>query len=111
MTPFEKAFALHPGADEFKNVLEAHFLGGRVISTDRVFLMVRPVYADWECQRMLDPWEYAEDGDCFYAWDVAGDLSALREIPASWLQSRPWVAWHSDGIFHKCRSSRLLNMG
>lgn len=111
MTPIEKAVRLHPGPDEFRDVLEAHLLHGRIISTDKVFLMVRPVYADWECQRMLAPWEYAEDGDCWYCWDLAGDLSSLREIPTSWLQSRPWVAFHCEGRRRVTRASRLLNIG
>lgn len=109
-SPFERAFALHPSPEEFRNVLEAHLLHGRIISTDRVFLMVRPVWRDWDDERMLDPWQADEDGDCFYAWDVGGDLSALREIPSRWIQGKQWVAFHCQGRRRVSRASRVLNM-
>jgi hypothetical protein len=111
MNPFHEAFKLHADPGEFLDVLDAHFIHGRVISTDRFFLMCRPVWKDWPNERLLDAWEYDDSGDCWMCWDLSGDLKALKEIPTAWLQSRPFVGFHVDGLWKFTRSSRLLTIG
>lgn len=107
-SPFQRAFALHPDAGEFRNVLEAHLLHGRIISTDRIFLMARPVWCDWRDDRLLDPWDFDDDGDAWMCWDLAGDINALKEIPDKWLGERRYFISHTNGRLRTMRGSRIL---
>lgn len=109
MTPFEKAHALHPGAKEFTQVLEAHLLHGRVISTEKLFLMARPVWNHWPDERLLDAWDYDDAGDCWYVWDLAGDLGQLRLIPEEWMRTRKYIASHTKGRVRRMRGMRFLS--
>lgn len=109
MTPFERAFALHPSAGEFLGVMEAHLAHGRVISTDRLFLMARPVWSDWEEARLLDPWEHDPEGDSWMCWDLAGDIMALKEIPQGWFEERRFILSHTNGRLRRTRGSRFLS--
>lgn len=108
-SPFERAFSLHPSPEEFRNVLEAHLLHGRIISTDRVFLMVRPVWRGWGDDRLLDPWQADEAGDCWYVWDLAGDIAQLPHIPEEWMRTREYVASHTNGRIRRMRGARFLS--
>lgn len=110
MTPFERAFALHPSANEFLGVMEAHLAHGRIISTDRIFLMVRPVWRDWPEDRLLDPWEHDDEGDSWFCWDLAGDIQVLRELPKSWLGERKYILSHTNGRLRTMRGSRFLGI-
>lgn len=108
MSPFERAFAMHPSAKEFLAVLEAHLAHGRVVSTDRLFLIARPVWSDWPEERLLDPWEHAPEGDAWFCWDLAGDLYALKEIPEGWMESKRFILSHTDGRLRRMRGARFL---
>lgn len=110
MNPFESAFFLTDPQHNKLDVLEAHLAVGRVISTDRLFLLCRPVFANWPLDRICDPWEADEAGDCWYVWDISGDIMALKEIPHSWFLAKPHVLSFIRGKLTKVRGTRFLNL-
>lgn len=90
MTPVEIAKTVRP--ETFRYELEAHLLGGFVLSTPAAFLMGRPIRRDAPHKLQSDPWHTfaPEECDCWMVWLAAGDLSAIwRMVP----YPLPWLAW------------------
>lgn len=105
MTPVEIAKRLL--GDSWLEDLEAHLLGGFVISTPDAFLIGRPVPHGAE---VVDAWEQwpREESDCWFVWCAAGDPRRLLDLMPFPL---PWIGWMRLGRgwreIHWIRASRL----
>lgn len=94
MTPYEQAATWHiehcPGVP-FREVLEAHLFSGYVISTPERFVLGRQVNHDWSEERLLEPMDTDEQGDCWMVWLWAGDVKGWMEVVPFPL---PYLCWH-----------------
>jgi hypothetical protein len=92
-TPYEQAARWHIEhvGEGFREILEAHLFGGHVISGPDRFVLGRQVMHDWPEERLRDPWQVDETGDCWMVWLWAGDVQGwLAVVP--W--RLPWLCWH-----------------
>lgn len=94
MSPYEQAARWHlthcPGV-EFREVVEAHFFHGHVISSPTRFVLGRQVRHDWPADLVLDPRCVAPSGNCWHVWLWAGtveDWAAVVPFPL------PWISFH-----------------
>jgi hypothetical protein len=90
MTPVEKAKSIRP--ETFRDELEAHLLGGFVLSTPTAFVMGRPIARVAPHALQADPWFQfpSESCDCWLVWLASGDLASIwRLVP----YPLPWLAW------------------
>ena len=94
MNPFSTAAHWHLGhcpETHFREIVEAHFQSGYVISTPELFILARRIKVDWQEARILDPWQYHPEGDAWHIWLFAGSLPA---IPAIIPYRLPYVTFH-----------------
>lgn len=95
-----------PCTRSFREDLEAHLLGGWVISTPAAFAMGRPVQRSAPAADILNPWHQfpAEHADAWLIYLAAGDLrQLLRWIP----HPLPWIGWERSNKLRWYRASRL----
>ena len=106
--PAIRARALY-GEDDptgFRNDLEAHLLGGVVISTPEVFLMGRPVCSTAPIPEISDPWQAFPGPHCdaWFVWCGAGTVGAMLEAMPYPL---PRIGWGRGGAVRFYELSRL----
>jgi hypothetical protein len=78
----------------FREMLDAHFCTGTVISTPDVFLAFRPVEVDWTTDELCDPWKTSENPNAYHVFLAAGDLSKIGpHLPPA----LPFITFHRDG--------------
>ena len=80
MTAIESLEAL--GGDCWPCDLRAHLMGGIVVATPRFAVLLRPVWREWDREKLTNPWEVAPDGDCWFLWGLAGNPTAC--FRAAW---------------------------
>ena len=99
VTPFARAylaFGACPGDMTFDEVLAQHLHHGVVISTPRMFAMMRPV--PWPVPEVA--WRHPQiewkekDWGCWYVHLFAGDLRLLLAMDMM-TPRLGWCAWHS----------------
>ncbi|CAB4186549.1 hypothetical protein UFOVP1329_23 [uncultured Caudovirales phage] len=110
MTPYEAAALVYesePCVRTFDHDLVLHLMNGYVVSTPEVFVMARRVHRHWSVAQLLDPTLTAPDGDCWWVWCLAGQMSAVVPlIPIS----LPWVGFERSNVPVIVRASRLLSL-
>lgn len=98
MSPYLRAFeTYHTGGQglyRWKDLLEAHFQFGAVISTPTGFLMAWPCHTSIPetHTRLLSPLQFTTPPDCWHIWIAAGDLHEL--LTHASLHPLPFVSWH-----------------
>lgn len=94
MTPYETAARWHlahcPDV-AFREIVEAHFFHGHVISGPERFVLGRQVCRDWPESRIVDPWDSDKAGDCWHVWLWAGTVTDWRAVVPFPL---PWIGFH-----------------
>lgn len=111
MNPFAAAAGVYqrePCARPLREDLEAHLLFGWVFSTPEVFLMGRQVRHDWPHDRIRDPWQTADDGDCWHVWLCAGDI---REAIGLMPFPLPWVSYERQNVLRIIPAKVLRRCG
>lgn len=94
MSPYEIAARWHQehcSETPFREILEAHLFRGHVISGPRAFVLGRQVRHDWPAERMLDPNQTDDAGDCWHVWLWAGEVKDWRAV-VPW--PLPWISFH-----------------
>lgn len=108
MTPFARAAEWHlahcPG-QSFRDVLEAHFQVGHVVSSPEIFLLGRRVSSWWCEQSLRDPWFTDEGGDTWHVWLFAG---ALPKVLAAIPYPLPYVTFDRRGRLRRYLLRRIL---
>lgn len=78
----------------FREMMDAHFCTGTVISTPEVFFIFRPVEVDWTTDELCDPWKISENPNAYHVFLAAGDLSKIGpHLPPA----LPFITFHRDG--------------
>lgn len=107
-TTAAEVYRREPCARTLREDLEAHLVHGWVFSTPELFLMGRVVRHDWPEDRILDPWDTDEAGDCWHVWLCSGDiLEALAMMPFP----LPWVSYQRRNVLRVVEAGRLLRWG
>ncbi len=104
MTPFQRAkdwYRDHLPDRDFNVDLFSHLLHGNVLSTPRVFALVRAVPRDADPDDISDPaiWWDESEADAWFVWLLVGPLhEAVRYFP----HPKPWVAFARNEVlrFH-----------
>lgn len=109
MTPFSQAAELWRNSGSpwsFAQMIEAHAQVGHVVITPAVFLLARPIRADWPTADACDPLAWCAEPDCWHVSLAAGKLAA---IPVPY--PLPWVSFCRRGRFRCVRwsvASRIM---
>lgn len=90
----------------FRDVVEAHFQTGYVISSPDLFILARQIWRHWPAHKISDPWETSATGDSWHIWLFAGDLSAIPSIIPYKL---PFVTYHRGDRLMARDMTRLLD--
>ena len=110
MSPFEQAAAVYEReacARSFESDLFSHFLHGYVVSIPEAFALARRVRHDWPEERLQNPDDTDPEGDCWWIWLLAGELSAV----ARWLPfDLPWIGYERDNRPIVRPASRVLSL-
>lgn len=111
MSPAQRASQVESHAG-FTSDLAAHLApGGVVVSTDRFFIMLRPVRRDAEPDGLLNPWLRWDQPDAVMVWLAAGDMAeALAFVWPQVGEGKCWVAFQRDGPARFVRVTLLQSL-
>lgn len=103
-----RVYGREPCARSFEEDLEAHLVGGYVVSRPDIFVMGRPVPRSAGREAILDPWRTwpAGECDCWHVWLAAGDLRALAWEAAPF--PLPYLSYERANRFRCARFESLL---
>lgn len=94
MSPAELAAQLYqdPGDVSFRELVEAHLLGGYVHSTPEGFVLARPVDSKADEADIVNPWVIfpREQCDTWWIYLAAGDLASLLPL---FPYPLPFIGW------------------
>ena len=101
MTPFSQAAELWSASGSpwsFGQMVEAHAQAGCVIITPEVFLLARPIRADWPTADACDPLAWCAEPDCWHVALAAGRIAAIHALVPYPL---PWASFCRRGRFRR----------
>lgn len=78
----------------WRELIDAHFKAGTVISTPELFILFRPVEVDWTSEELCDPWKVSDTPNAYHVFLAAGDLSKVEPYLPKEL---PFITFHRDG--------------
>jgi hypothetical protein len=110
ISPIERAVQWHEASGcviPFMELVAAHGRHGVVIATPDLFILARRVDATWSNARRDDPWDVAEDGNCWHVWLLAGDWRKWERYVPFLL---PLVSMHRRGKLRIYRLERFAGM-
>lgn len=102
------AYEKNPQDRLFSEDLWIHLESGHVISTDKVFVMARPVHTLFTAQQMRCPWISSSIPNAWFVWMLCGEWSeALRLMPFF----LPHIIFARKGVVKCYTTERLMRYG